>query len=33
MSILVIIEENIDLIQNFQTDFYFGQKFWKSQFW
>ena len=33
MSILVIIEENIDFIQNFRTDFNFGQNFWKSQFW
>ena len=32
-SILVIIEENIDFIQNFQTDFNFGQNFWKSQVW
>ena len=33
MSILVINEENIDFSQNFQTDFNFGQKFWKYQFW
>ena len=33
MSILVIIEENIDFSKKFQTDSDFAQYLWKSQFY